>query len=132
MAETDRRVKKYAVDGFSKFVMDHIKAMPDEPSLKKNVQSMRRTALTAGFNEYEVATVYDPRMLDILWKASKYDRMIAAKPKAVIPGKGRTLTPGAATPLSGNARRKGFDDAQRQLANSGKLEDAAEVFRRML
>ena len=132
VAETDRRVKKYAVDGFSKFVMDHIKAMPDEPSLKKNVQSMRRTALTAGFNEYEVATVYDPRMLDILWKASKYDRMIAAKPKAVIPGKGRTLTPGAATPLSGNARRKGFDDAQRQLANSGKLEDAAEVFRRML
>jgi hypothetical protein len=93
---------------------------------------MRRTALASGFNDYEVATVYDPRMLDVLWKASKYDRMMANKPKAIIPGKGRTLTPGAATPLGGNARRKGFDDAQRQLASSGKLEDAAEVFRRML
>ena len=130
-AETDRRIQKYAVDGFSKFVMDHIKSMPDEPSLKKNVQSMRRTAVAAGFSEYEVATVYDPRMLDILWKASKYDRMMMARPKAVIPGKGKTLTPGAATPI-GNARRKGFDDAQRQLASSGRLDDAAEVFRRML
>ena len=131
-AETDRRVQKYAVDGFSKFVMDHIKSIPDEPTLKKNIQSMRRTAMAAGFSEQEVATVYDPRMLDVLWKASKYDRMIAGQPKPVIAGMGRTLTPGAATPLGGNGRRKSFDDAQRQLARSGSLEDAADVFRRML
>ena len=131
-AETDRRIQKYAVDGFSKFVMDHIKFMPDEPTLKKNVQSMRRTAMAAGFSEYEVATVYDPRMLDILWKASRFDRMTATKPKAVVPGKGRTLTPGAATPLQRNAGRKGLDDAQRALAQSGRIDDAAEVFRRML
>ena len=127
--ERDRRVQKYAVDGFSKFVMDHIRVMPDEPTLRRNIQSMRRTASTAGFSELEVATVYDPRMLDILWKASKYDRMTAAAPRAVVTGKGKTLAPGAATPLSGNARRSGFDDAQRRLAKSGKISDAAEVFR---
>ena len=127
--ERNRRVQKYAVDGFSKFVMDHIRVMPDEPTLRKNVQSMRRTASTAGFSELEVATVYDPRMLDILWKASKYDRMTAAAPRAVVTGKGRTLAPGAATPINGNARRLGFDDAQRRLAKSGKVSDAAEVFR---
>ena len=130
--ERDRRTQKFAVDGFSKFVMDHIKSMPDEPTLKKNIQSMRRTAMAAGFSEFEVATVYDPRMLDVLWKASKYDRMTATAPRAVVSGKGRTLTPGAATPFNGNARRSGFDDAQRQLARSGKLDDAAEVFRRLL
>ena len=129
VAEQDRRTQKYAVDGFTKFVMDHIKVMPDEPTLKKNIQSMRRTASAAGFSDYEVATVYDPRMLDILWKASKYDRMTAAAPRAVVSGKGRTLAPGAATPLNGNGRRSGFDDAQRRLAKSGKISDAAEVFR---
>lgn len=130
-AEADRRTHKYAVDGFSKFVMDNVKSLPDEATLKKNVQSMRRTAVAAGFSEYEVATVYDPRMLNILLKASKYDRMQAAKPKADIPGKGRTLTPGAATPF-GNVRKNGLDDAQRRLASSGKLSDAVDVFRRML
>jgi hypothetical protein len=127
--EQDRRTQKYAVEGFTKFVMDHIKVMPDEPTLKKNINSMRRTASSAGFSDYEVATVYDPRMLDILWKASKYDRMTAAAPRAVVAGKGRTLAPGAATPFNGNARRSGFDDAQRRLAKSGKVSDAAEVFR---
>ena len=127
--ENDRRAQKYAVSGFEKFVMDHLKWIPDEPTLRKNIQSMRRTAMAEGFNELEVATVYDPRMLGILWKASKYDRMTAAAPRAVVTGKGRTLAPGAATPLSGNARRSGFDDAQRRLAKSGKVSDAAEVFR---
>ena len=127
--ERDRRTQKYAVSGFEKFVMNHLKWMPDEPTLKRNIQSMRRTAMAEGFNELEIATTYDPRMLGILWKASKYDRMTAAAPRAVVTGKGRTLAPGAATPFNGNARRSGYDDAQRQLAKSGKVSDAAEVFR---
>jgi hypothetical protein len=128
--EADRQLKKYAVDGFSRFVFDS--KIPDEAALKKEIQSMRKTAFSAGFSEQEVATVYDPRMLSILRKASKYDRMMAAaKPQAVVPGKGRTLTPGSATPL-GNAPRKGLDEASRRLANSGRLDDAVDVFRRML
>ena len=129
--EADRRLQKYAVDGFSRFVFDS--KIPDKAALEKEVASMRRTALSHGFSEQEVATVYDPRMLAILRKASKYDRMMAAaKPRAEVPGKGRTLTPGSATPLSGNAPRRGLDDAQRRLASSGKLDDAADVFRRIL
>ena len=127
--DKDRRLQKYAVDGFARFVFDN--KIPDEQTLKRELQSMRRTASAAGFSEYEVATVYDPRMLTILRKASKYDRMMAVKPRAVIPGKGKTLTPGAATPF-GNARRSGFNDAQRRLAQSGKLSDAADVFREIL
>lgn len=128
--ERDRQVQKYAVDGFTKFVMDN--KIPDEATLKKNLQSMRRTASALGFSEYEVATVYDPRMLSCLLKASRYDRMMAARPRAVVPGKGRTLPPGAATPLSGNGPRKGLDEALRRQASSGRLEDTAEVFRRLL
>ena len=131
-AEKDRLTHKFAVNGFTRFVSENIKSMPDKVTLDKNVASMRRTAAAAGFSEYEIATVYDHRMLNILLKASKYDRMMANKPKAIIPGKGKTLTPGAATPLSGNGRRSGLDDAQRRLASSGKIQDAVEVFRRML
>lgn len=128
--EADGRLQKYAVDGFSRFVFDS--KIPDETTLKKEIQSMRKTAFASGFSEQEVATVYDHRMLSILRKASKYDRMMAAtRPRAEVPGKGRTLTPGAATPL-GNAPRKSFDDAQRRLASSGRLDDAVDVFRRML
>jgi hypothetical protein len=127
--ESNRRVQKYAIEGFSRFVA--MSKIADEPTLKKELQSMRRTAMSAGFSEYEVATVYDPRMLVILRKASKYDRMTANRPKAVVSGQGRTLAPGAATPL-GNVRRTGFDDANRRLASSGKISDAAEVFRRLL
>jgi hypothetical protein len=128
--EADRRLEKYAVDGFSRFVFNS--KIQDQPALEKEIASMRRTAFAEGFSEQEVATVYDPRMLSILRKASKYDRMMAAaKPRAEVPGKGRTLTPGAATPL-GNAPRKGLDEARRQLASSGRLDDAAEVFRRIL
>jgi hypothetical protein len=129
-AENDRQVADYAVKGFERFVMDN--KIPDEPSLKKHLQSMRRTAASVGFSEYEVATVYDPRMLTVLLRASKYDRMMAARPRAVIPGKGRTLLPGAATPLSGNGQRKGLDEALRRQASSGSLDDTANVFRRLL
>ena len=128
--EADRRLEKYAVDGFSRFVFNN--KIQDQPALEKEIASMRRTAFAEGFSEQEVATVYDPRMLSILRKASKYDRMMAAaKPRAEVPGKGRTLTPGAATPI-GNAPRKGLDEANRRLASSGRLDDAAEVFRRIL
>ena len=128
--ERDRQVQDYAVKAFSKFVMDN--KIPDKPTLDKNLLSMRRTAFAVGFSEYEVATTYDPRMLTVLLKASKYDRMMAARPRAAIPGRGRTLTPGAATPLSGNGHRKGLDEALRRQASSGSLDATTEVFKRIL
>jgi hypothetical protein len=131
-AETNRRVQKYALEGQNKFWSDNKKDFPDPAAWEKEKKSMRRTAQDLGFSEYETATVFDPRMLTCLWWASKFRRMTANLPKALIPGKGKTLTPGAATPLSGNARRKGLDDAQRQLAQSGRLDEAAEVMRRIL
>ena len=128
--EADRRLQKYAEDGYTSFVFES--KLNDKQAIEKEIASMRRTALAEGFSEQEIATVYDKRMLHILRKASKYDRMMAAaKPQAVVPGKGKSMSPGAATPL-GNAPRKSLDEASRQLASSGRLEDAAEWFRRSL
>ena len=65
---------------------------------------MRQTALSEGFNEQEVAGVYDKRMLNILLKAHLYDQGMAVRPQAVIPGKGKALVPGSARPLIGECR----------------------------
>jgi hypothetical protein len=96
----------------------------------KDIRSMRRTAMAEGFAEEEVNQVFDSRMLQILLKASKYDRIIAARPKPVQRKvAGKTVTPG-----SGNKRtgRKGLTVAMKNLAKSGSIHDAAPVFDEIL
>jgi hypothetical protein len=127
--ESARTTETYAKNEFARFVTDS--KIPDEASLRKEIGHMRQTAMKAGFTENEVSTVYDSRMLKILRKASKYDRLMAKTPKAVVPGKGRTLTPGSVGRLS-NAGRRDINEAQGRLAKSGRLDDAAAVFEKFL
>lgn len=117
----------YAERERAKFI--EVNRIPDDATLTKEIASMRKTAMEAGFQDHEVATVYDSRMLTILRKASKYDRMMASKPKAVIPGKGKTLTPGSGNSVRTGTGRKGIDAAQRKLQASGSVDDAAELFK---
>lgn len=130
--ENDRRSAQYATDQFTQFVQDHTKLIKDEPSLRRIIGGMRKTALAEGFNEQEVAGVYDRRMLNILLKAHLYDEGMAVRPQAVIPGKGKALVPGSARPLNGSAGRRNIDEAQRQLARTGRMEDATAFFDRLL
>jgi hypothetical protein len=129
-AEYDRRSERYAVDQFSQFVADA--KIPDEPTLRTRMSRMRSYGQRMGFSEAELATVYDKRMLRVLDHAAQYDAQArTALPKAVIPGKGKTLTPGVATPV-GNATRRHIDEAQNKLAKTGRLDDAAAVFSRLI
>jgi hypothetical protein len=70
-------------------------------------------------------------MLRVLRKAALYDQGQADQPKPVIPGKGKTLTPGVATPV-GNVTRRHIDEAQSKLAKSGRIDDAAQVMARLI
>ena len=90
--ENDRRIHKYAVDGFSE-VLPRTTASPTKPTLDRELKSMRRTAAMCGSSEYEVATVYDPRMLTVLRKASKYDRMTGKSPESHPTGQGQDVDP---------------------------------------
>jgi hypothetical protein len=131
--EQDRASAKYAVEQFTQFVQDHAKLIKDEPSLQRVIGGMRKTALAEGFNEMEVAGVYDKRMLRVLLKAWLYDQGMAVRPQAALPGpSGKSLAPGSARPLSGSAGRRNVDEAQRQLARSGRMEDAETYFHRLL
>ena len=130
--EHDRQSARYAIEQFTQFVEDHKRVIRDEPSLQRIIGGMRKTALAEGFNEVEVAGVYDKRMLNILYKAWMYDQGMAVRPQAALPGPGKSLVPGSARPALGSAGRRNIDEAQRQLARTGKMEDAERFFQRLL
>ena len=95
------------------------------------IQGMRRTAMSHGFSEDEIGTTYDERMLSILHKAAKYDRMMANKPFPVQPERQGALQPGSA-PRIGNGAARSMNDAQKKLASTGRVDDAAAVMAQFL
>lgn len=127
--EQAQRTAEYARNGFEQFKRNA--RFADNVQLNNELGAMRRIGLEYGFNEQELATVYDPRMLAVLHDASKYRRMTANRPRPVMPDKGRTLAPGSARPI-GSAARRGIDDLQNKLAKTGKLDDAAALFQRLI
>jgi hypothetical protein len=128
--EIKRSTEAFAKAEFAKFVENS--RIPDEEALKKDIASMRKTGLAAGFTEQEIAQVYDSRMLSVLRKASKYDRMMAAKPKAAIPGKGKTLVPGVGKGRNGTSTNNRDSQALKNLARTGSIDAATDVFRKFL
>jgi hypothetical protein len=71
-------------------------------------------------------------MLQVLLKASKYDRMMAAKPKPVIrQPQGKPIAPGAGSAKQRTAQ-KGVSSAMKRLNRTGRLDDAAVVFDQLL
>lgn len=100
-------------------------------SRDKDLASMTKTALSAGFSQKEVVQVLDSRMLHVLLKASKYDRMMAARPKPTnVRQQQKPGNPGA----QGNRRPapKGNDRAMKTLQRTGSVEAAASVFEGIL
>ena len=129
-AENARKTAEYARNGFEQFKAK--RRFADNVQMNNTLMKMRRTAIEHyGFTEHEVSTVYDPRMLEVLLDASEQRSAKANIPRPIAPDKGRTLAPGSARPV-GSAARRGIDDAQRQLAKTGKLDDAAALFQRLI
>jgi hypothetical protein len=121
----NQQLKAFADNEALRFSRINSKNWGTDPSKKsKDLQSMRRTAQQEGFSDEEIDQVFDSRMLMVLLKASKYDRMMAAKPKPVQQA-AKPVTPGPGNKRTG---RKGVNEAMKRLARSGSLEDAAPVF----
>ena len=128
--EYDRKAANYANEQFTQFVREA--NIPDEKTLHSEMSGMRAYAKSLGFSEGEIATVYDKRMLLVLRDAARYRQSTAEQPKPVQPGKGRALVPGASTPHTREVGRRSIDEAMNKLAKSGRLDDAASVFQRLL
>ena len=127
--DSAQRTASYARAEFDKFKSKN--KLANQTEVDKAITSMRRTAMNHGFSEDEVGTTYDERMLSILHKAAKYDNMQANKPFPVQPERGGALQPGSA-PRIGNGAGRSLNDAQKRLAASGRMEDAAAVMAQFL
>ena len=116
----------FAEEEAGKFEQANRKHWTDPKRKAKDLKSMRQTGLTSGFSEEELSQVYDSRMLMVLLKASKYDRMMAARPKPVVRQQAKPIPPGAGSAKSRTAQ-KGVSSAMKRLNRTGSLEDAAVV-----
>ena len=129
LSDNAQRTANYARAEFGKFRQKN--RLDDQASVDRAIGFMRRTALEAGFNEDEIATTYDERMLSVLHKASRFDNMMRNRPIPVQPEQGSAMSPGSA-PRVGNGAARSLNDAQRRLAASGKVDDAALVMAQFL
>jgi hypothetical protein len=121
----------FAEEESSKFEASNRKTWSDPKKKSKDLQSMRKTGLSTGFTEEELSQVYDSRMLTVLLKASKYDRMMAAKPKPVIRAQAKPIPPGTGSAKQRTVQ-KGVSSAMKRLNRTGSMEDAAAVFDQLL
>jgi len=121
----------FAEEESQKFEQENRKNWSDPKRKAKDLHSMRKTGLSSGFTEEELSQVYDSRMLKVLLKASKYDRMMAAKPKPFVRAQAKPIPPGAGSAKQRTAQR-GDSSAMKRLNRTGSLEDAAEVFTQII
>ncbi len=117
----------FAQEESTKFEQANRKYWSDPKKKAKDLDSMRRTGLASGFTDEELSQVYDSRMLTVLLKASKYDRMMANKPKPVVRPQAKPIPPGAGSAKQRTAQ-KGVSSAMKRLNRTGSMDDAAVVF----
>lgn len=83
-----------------------------------------------GFTTEELNQAYDPRAIAALYKSMRYDEMVAKVPRPVT-NKGPKV---AAAGSANNAPRTASEvtKAKQRLAQTGRVQDAASIFERML
>lgn len=109
-------------------------AMPelkDQAKAHKFVQSIATTAQSYGFSPEEVQQQlpYDHRMVLVLDKAAKWDRLQANKPKAKEKVQGRPPVQKSGKRMSPKAQKARFaQDAMTRLKETGSVEDATRAY----
>jgi len=101
----------------------------DEKVWKRDHDSMRRTAHDVGYSDQEIGTLYDARAVVVLNLASKYLRLMAAKPKPVK--QGFTTTKRSRATPSRNVQN-GFDRVERRMNRGSAKEQLQATFERMI
>ena len=87
-----------------------------------------------GFSDEELSQAYDHRAVTALYKAMKYDQMMANKPKpaAAQPGAPKAAPAGGQTNVVPKRAATEVTRAKQRLAKSGRVQDAASIFETLL
>jgi hypothetical protein len=83
-----------------------------------------------GYSDQELAQAYDPRAIAVMYKAMRYDEMVAKVPRPVV-NKGPKVAPAGSANSAPRAASE-VTKAKQRLAQTGRVQDAASIFERML
>lgn len=87
-----------------------------------------------GFSDEELSQAYDHRAVTALYKAMKYDQLMANKPKPTATQPGAPKSAPAGNPTTAVPKRAATEvtRAKQRLAKSGRVQDAASIFETLL
>lgn len=104
-----------------------IPAWKDQAKWDQDRVKLRQYGQTLGYSEEELSQVYDPRAVVAVYKAMKYDEIMAKRPAPVQKAAPQVMRAG--TPQSAPQRRTSEITRQKQrLAQTGSIKDAAKLF----
>lgn len=114
-----------------------LEAVPEWKDSKRWEQD--RAAIRAygnklGFTEEELAQAYDHRAIVALYKAMKYDAIMAKRPQPQMQSSKSPKVASAGTPASAppTKTKSSITNAKQRLAKSGRLNDAAVLFEKLI
>ena len=112
-------------------LLEAIPAWKDKARWDTDRAKLREYGQTLGFSEEELGQAYDPRAVVALYKAMRYDNLMAQRPTPAQVNAPKVAKPGAPQTLPG---KRGNDQvrAKQRLAQTGRLTDAAKVFEGLL
>jgi ubiquitin len=127
--EQQAALAKMVQDGRQKLT----EAIPDWKDSKRweaDRQGLLEYGQTIGFSPEELNQAYDPRAVVALYKAMKYDALMARKPQAAPP-KGPKVAPAGNASTAPKAKSE-ITRAKQRLAQTGRVQDAAALFESFL
>ena len=101
----------------------------DEVKADMARKDIRNYAKSIGFSDQELATVYDARAVQTLYKAMQYEKLMKGKGVATkkVSEAPKTLKAGAAQP-QGSSEQEAMKKQFQKLKQSGNKRDAAKLF----
>ncbi len=111
-------------------LLDAIPAWKDSKKFETGKAEIRDYARSIGFTDEEIASTYDPRAVLALYKAAQFDKLAAGKLQPVQNRGPRTMAPGSTAQTPG--RPAELTRAKQRLAQTGSVQDAADIFERFM
>jgi len=92
---------------------------------KEHVAEMKAIGQKAGFTDAELAGVTDKRMLEVLWKASQFDKQQNTKQQAIKKVSALPTKAAKAAPAAKPAAQLHIEKQTRRLQQTGSVKDLA-------
>lgn len=107
-------------------LLEQVPAWSDKAKWEADRKALREYGIEQGFSDEELNQAYDSRAVVALYKAMKYDRMMAKRPQKAQPSGPKVAKGGSSTQAP--KTRSELTRAKQRLAKTGSVDDAAQVF----